>query len=817
MRRLVLGGLLWLSAIAAAAQTLNASGPPYSGNAPGNEHVFNAPLFVAPNSALEATVPFSYFSWVSGFTFANYAVQNHFFYNVSSTTDFDAIFNRTTTTDLINLAAPTVAITAPSNGATGLTGRVPVTATCTDAVGAASVQIYIDNASFATLTTVRSVTTWDTTKYIDGSHSIYAACTNAGGLTATSSTITASTSNGVSAKTVYLDPTSVTDCPTNNGLSTSTSCKTLAGVQSVVNSLGLHGGDSILQKAGTNLNIVDLIPASVLLLCGPSSKSDNSNGTTYCSRQNVYPGQTISISTYGGSGNCTILSGVTTDCASITLNANGTVPRNFAPLAIFNVPNVAVNNLRLFGSQSNATGCPPAPATTGCAVGIKYAAVNGYRVGLVSNGSVFSNLEIVDFWMGLFPSGYADPGLVNSGVMCNVTVQNSYLHGSFVASPMGYGVESVGAGCPGGGTSLTLTGNYTADQGGAAGISNSTGLYFALAYNVVDNYNALSTVGGNMTGCNSGGAGYGTYWYSSRAVTAIGNESYNNWPPANPSTRCAYDSGGFDMDQGTSLGVLEFSYAHETFGPSVGFFNLAVNNFPMGPNTARYNIFENGGANCGDGTCGMVGMGGGNGGTFISNVIWNGYNGQNVPGYNNSVYGGALVYGYQSCPVEGNTAALVVNNIVVAATNSGLAEMISGGSESIAQNCKTITYKSNDYYPIGGGSAYFRAVLSGQNYTSVTAWNAASGDTGISSNPNFAAPGGGTGATCYGGYGTGIPAAPTCVTNYKLQTGNTMIGAGINLTQSPYNLTLPATDYFGATIPNGVGTGYNLGADGDHH
>ena len=517
---------------------------------------------------------------------------------------------------------PTVAITAPSNGATSLSGSVTVTATCTDRVAATSVQLVIDNAVVATQTAGPFTTTWDTTKVVDGSHVIYAVCTNISGLISTSPTSTVSTSNGVSAKTVYLDSTSGTDCPTNTGLSSSSPCSTFAGVKSVINSNPLHGGDSILLKAGTNININDLNTSSVLQLCGPSASS------TFCgSIQNVYPGKTITIGTYGGSGNCNILSGITTDCASITLASNtGKVPRDGAALIAINVPNLVVQNLRVFGSQSNALVCPP-NQSTGCSEGIKYGTANGYFNGSSTSTTTFQNIEITDFFIQLYISNATSPGYLTYGYLCGVTVRSNYMHGSTVSTAVSSGIQVSDANCnlgASGPTAATVTGNYTKNQGGIGGEAVGSG--------IIMNHQNVNVV----------------------------------------------DKGGY--------------------GP--------------------------------------------------------------------------------------------------------------------AQSCRTITYQSDDWYPLAGQPFYQAAVGRG-NITGVSNWNAASGDTGIQINPNFASRGGGAGVTCYSG--SGVPTAPTCVTNYKLQTGSSLIGPGLNLTEAPYDLTLPTTDFFNVAIPNSVGTGYNLGADGAYH
>lgn len=712
-------------------------------------------------------------------------------------------------------ATPTAAVTAPSNGATGLTGSQTITATCSDPYAVTKVTFWVDSVQLATGKRSPYSTTWNTANYVDGPHAIIATCSNIGGVTGTSMTVTASTANGIAAKTVYLDPTSGTDCPTNNGLSSSTPCSTLAGVQSVVTASKLHGGDSILLKAGTNLNLADLMPPSVLTLCGPSSRSDNRNGTAYCRAQNTYPGQTITIGTYGGSGNCTILAGVTTDCASITLNANGTVPRNFFVLGAFNVPNMTIQNLRIFGSQTNAMNCHNASGDNGCGVGIKYASANSYVNWGTSPGTTIQNNEVVDFWAGMYISQTVDPGVVNWGsALCNVLVQHNYVHGASVTSQSVNGIFVEGSGGCGSGTSVTVTSNYTANQGSLGGTDPPAGIFFGIAYNIVDTNNAGTAVQSNMTTCAGGGGGYPNWWYQSQGLSISGNESWNSFPPIGG---CLVDSGGFDLDNGTSQGVFEFNYAHESYGPMMGTFASPVHSFPMGAHTLAYNIIENGGFS-GDGTGGMTGPGSSPNGpvSTFNNVIWNGQNGTKATGpfgsYGYTLNNYALSYGGNCAPANGH---LFANNIVVASANSGYANMVSGGYNAVGQFCTTINYKNNDYYPLSG-NAHFRAVVNGGTYNGVAAWNAASGDTGPTPgvNPNFASPGGAAARTCYGG---GNPAAPTCVTNYALQTGSSLIGSGLNLTQASDPMTVPSTDYFGNAIPNGVGTGYNFGVDGAHH
>jgi hypothetical protein len=54
----------------------------------------------------------------------------------------------------------------------------------------------------------------------------------------------------------------------------------------------------------------------------------------------------------------------------------------------------------------------------------------------------------------------------------------------------------------------------------------------------------------------------------------------------------------------------------------------------------------------------------------------------------------------------------------------------------------------------------------------------------------------------------------TVAADYKLQGASPMKGVGLNLF-TQFSLANPTTDYFGAPLPNAVGTGYNVGADGN--
>ncbi len=713
--------------------------------------------------------------------------------------------------DLIQDGTPSCSIVSPSGT---VTGSQTLVANCTDNIAMASVVWTVDGAGIGSSATAPNFSvTWNSARAKDGVHTLGLVGTNVGG-TPVTVTESITTANSVASKTVYLDPTSLTDCPTNNGLSPAAPCSTIAGLQGVINALGIIGGDSILQKAGTTAPMPDLTAANTLSLAGLGCT------VVICKQtQNTYPGLPITLGTYGGTGQCTILSGVVTDCASMVMTANGTVGRDVAAVTVINVPNFIMQNFRIFGSQPNAIACPPGSSTTGCAIGIKYSTGFNYANGGPTTATVLQNNEVLDFYIQMFVGERESPDDLTSGQFCGVTVQNSFLHASTVTTASVDGLLMTGGICSGSvATSSTVTGNYTQYNGN--GIVRTNGFI-----NYIDTNNVTTASGGNAFNCTGGGSGYGNWQFEGKGFVMKGNEAFNIYPPPPPSPSCNTDNGAFDFDNGISQGVGEFNYGHNTFGPLQGVFQAPVENFPEGPNTVAYNLFENGGRNCLDNTCAIYYPGGGAGGPSraFNNVAWSGFNG--TPAYRDPAQTVSLsvISLAGACPVSG----LIANNILVSTSSNGTnsdgnAGMISGGFNSVSQNCQRLTYKKNDYYPLGGGLPYFWKILREQIYNSVADWNAASGDTGISVNPNFAGTGGSPDVTCYSG--TGIPPpvyTSNCPIKYQLQAGNALSTTGLDLTVPPYSTTLgvvlPPTDYYQNAIPNGVGTGYPFGADAKVH
>jgi hypothetical protein len=95
-------------------------------------------------------------------------------------------------------SSPTVAVTAPTDGAT-VSGSVPLAATATDDGGIRDVQFTVDGTPVGPrLTAAPYQTTWDSTTASAGTHTIRAVATNTAGVSATSAAVQVTVSNTTS-------------------------------------------------------------------------------------------------------------------------------------------------------------------------------------------------------------------------------------------------------------------------------------------------------------------------------------------------------------------------------------------------------------------------------------------------------------------------------------------------------------------------------------------------------------------------------------------------------------------------------------------
>jgi len=102
----------------------------------------------------------------------------------------------TVTVNNADATAPTVAMSAPANGATVSGTTVPVSATASDNVGVVGVQFKVDGANLGAEDTVSPYSvTWDSTTVANGSHTLTAVARDAAGNTATATIVTVTVSN----------------------------------------------------------------------------------------------------------------------------------------------------------------------------------------------------------------------------------------------------------------------------------------------------------------------------------------------------------------------------------------------------------------------------------------------------------------------------------------------------------------------------------------------------------------------------------------------------------------------------------------------
>ncbi len=238
---------------------LDTTGPAVSLTAPANGATVTGSVTVSANAtdnvgvagvqflldgvnlgAEDTSAPYSV-SWNS----ATAAVGTHTLSAVAR----DAAGNTTTSTAITvtvpDTTAPTIAMTAPADGAT-VTGTVTVSATAADNVGVAGVQFLLDGANLGAEDTSSPYSvTWNTATAVPGTHTLTARARDAAGNTTTSTTITVTVPDTAG-------PTVAVTAPSNgasvNGVISVTATASdnvgVAGVQFQLDGLNLGSEDT---------------------------------------------------------------------------------------------------------------------------------------------------------------------------------------------------------------------------------------------------------------------------------------------------------------------------------------------------------------------------------------------------------------------------------------------------------------------------------------------------------------------------------------------------------------------------------------------
>lgn len=662
--------------------------------------------------------------------------------------------------------APTVSVLTPSGT---VFGSVSLTASCSDLVACKNVTWEIDGLPVSEAFTASPYTfSLDSTKFIDGSHVVTALAANASGTTA-SGTVSLTTNNGVSAVHYYV---SSNGSDSNNGTSPSTPWQTIAKV----NAGTYHGGDTISFLKGDTQTLT----TTALVLCGPNATlltgGGNPSAAGKC-RQNVYPGGSgapLTITTFGG-GTCDPIAGTTSGCVTFQLSGSSTLTR---AIQLNNLSDVVLENFVVIGGTTAVLG-----VLSGNGIEIVRTTQGG--INLPVDGITVQNNLVMDFADEIYAFQYA-----GSAQRMSCTIQNNFVTGTSATTTIDLGiwVRFANNSCNVIGNLVTNIGGHTNSPGNGILIADS-------AANNVSEFNVVHHVGANSTTC---GGPVGNWAFNSTGVTIQFNEGYLVGP-TRYTVGC--DWVNFDFDGGVSNSFMQYNYSHQSFGPGILLYNATVGGHAWTNNVIRYNISEGDGSGNIGGSITYTGENVSNSSVVYvyNNTIW-----QNNPTMSNSNSQSPIAF--TTCP--GGAGSIIANNVFGETNNSSNQVRFINFS---FLTCPNLIWKANNWYNItGSGNLIWGGIgSSGTQCTTLACWqnNVPGGDAGATTaNPQLTA--GGSGGTCNSTTGP-----QQCPSNYMLRSGSPMIGAGADLTVSPYDQTI-TRDYYGNSVPRHFGTGWNIGADG---
>lgn len=243
------------------------------------------------------------------------------------------------------------------------------------------------------------------------------------------------------------------------------------------------------------------------------------------------------------------------------------------------------------------------------------------------------------------------------------------------------------------------------------------------------------------------------------------NEAFNGGGSGPNAADC------FDLDGGTFNSIMQYNYGHDCAGGgmlAISYADAFVNNFDN--NIIRYNIIEHSGKPpmylAADAP--------------LTNLFI----------YNNVFYDNSGTGAVNDVNSNQTWTGFVKNNLLIASSSPATVLKIDhpGGGLVVDYN-----YYSGTNWEYNGGS-----------YNSFASYQTGSSQDAHSTTTSVVLNGvAGSGGTCYPN------PQPPCPTNYELRTSSTaQLGTGVSIS-SP-----GAVDYYGNSIPNGVGGGWNMGAYG---
>jgi hypothetical protein len=384
--------------------------------------------------------------------------------------------------------------------------------------------------------------------------------------------------------------------------------------------------------------------------------------------------------------------------------------------------------------------------------------------------SGFYTVDTQDFGGEIFVDGIP-------GGLDHVLVLDNTLHGtSGPTSPDDNGIAGYGNGQNI--TNVLYQGNTIFDIGGKANGPNGTvgnGLVANGVNGGVVQYNVAYDNGRNTTSC---GGPAGIWAYNANTVVFQFNEVYGTGPTASSQGGCDWNA--YDLDGDVTSSVVQYNYSHDNYGAGM----LAYISGSWSGNVFRYNISENDG----------------------QGALFAGYapSTSDLAAYNNTIYSGSAAQaGLRiGIPGGGSIGGKVANNIFYSAKGGPVVDILSWNTASVTG----LELVGNDYYAAAG----FQINWNG-SYSSLASWASATGEetlggsvVGRAVDPMLQSPG----AT-----GTVGSYHPASLSGYLLRSGSPLMDTGLDL-KARFTIDPGAQDYFGNAIPNGSGTGFNVGAYG---
>jgi hypothetical protein len=489
-------------------------------------------------------------------------------------------------------------------------------------------------------------------------------------------------------------------------------------------------------------------------------------GTNAGVPQNVTSTSIQPVTLGGYAGTCSVLAGVVSGCPK--LSVTGTTTNG---IVIDNLSGIVVRDWIIVGGDARVQ-----------SEGITLR--NNDPTGTRYQDVVVTNTGITGFRFGIMAEG-----TVQGAGWQNFTISNNHVFGSVGTEDNGIQIQGPQPGSPGVMTNFncTIEGNLVEGIPGrpsAAPGTSGNGILIKETDGCMSRYNVVRNGGAKTNTC---GGPVGNWAYDATHITFRFNETYGMRPTT---WTAGCDWGGFHLDGYVTYSTIEYSYAHDNWGAGFAFWTTGSGSWH--DNVIRYNISEN------NATSQQAAQ-------YFGGILVANDNPSLVGAhiYNNTIYAANAALPVILLAIQGNLGGdcVVANNIL---RSSGTPWFIYTGIANSA-SCQIV---GNDYFASG-----FRVKWNNEIYVNLESFRLATRQETVGGRPvGFTLDPNTTASRC-------IPntlGPQSCLERFELRQGSPLIGTGIDL-RSRYGIDVGSRDFFGNAIPHGLGTGFNVGADGGAH